>query len=163
MRAKYPTAGWISPSRMELSKLAPTLTHASLSFGSNGGTANGYKNSAAEAALELFRAGARVVLVHRGTEVGKNLKYWVKPDIENRIKAGEIRAMFSTQVTRIEPSAVWVKDVDGEQALPAAQVFALTGYHPDFSFLERQGIKLDPETCRPQVNPDTLEDRKSVV
>jgi thioredoxin reductase (NADPH) len=117
----------------------------------------GAKNSAAEAALELFRAGARVVLVHRGTEVGKNLKYWVKPDIENRIKAGEIRAMFSTQVTRIEPSAVWVKDADGEQALPAAQVFALTGYHPDFSFLERQGIKLDPETCRPQVNPDTLE------
>jgi thioredoxin reductase (NADPH) len=117
----------------------------------------GAKNSAAEAALELFRAGARVTLVHRGTEVGKNLKYWVKPDIENRIKAGEVRAMFSTQVTRIEPGAVWVKNADGEQALPAAQVFALTGYHPDFSFLERQGIKLEPETCRPQVNPDTLE------
>jgi thioredoxin reductase (NADPH) len=117
----------------------------------------GAKNSAAEAALELFRAGARVVLVHRGTEVGKNLKYWVKPDIENRIRAGEIRAMFSSEVTRIEPGQAWVKHSDREQAVPAAQVFALTGYHPDFAFLERQGISLDPETCRPQCNPETLE------
>jgi thioredoxin reductase (NADPH) len=117
----------------------------------------GAKNSAAEAALELFRAGARVVLVHRGTEVGKNLKYWVKPDIENRIRAGEIRAMFSSQVTRIEPGRAWVKHSDREQAVPAAQVFALTGYHPDFAFLELQGISLDPETCRPQCNPETLE------
>jgi thioredoxin reductase (NADPH) len=132
----------------------------------------GAKNSAAEAALELFRAGARVTMIHRGPDVGKSLKYWVKPDIENRIRAGEIGALFSTVVTRIEPGKVWVKNADHppsdhsapgapqnevERSIPAWQVFAMTGYHPDFAFLERQGIKLDPVTCRPLVNPDSLE------
>ena len=117
----------------------------------------GGKNSAAEAALDLFRGGARVTLVHRDKEMGKSLKYWVKPDIENRIRAEEIRALFSTRVTRIEPGRVWVKNSGPEKSLPAAQVFAMTGYHPDFEFLERQGIRLDPETRRPQCNPDTLE------
>jgi bacillithiol disulfide reductase len=117
----------------------------------------GGKNSAAEAALDLFRAGARVTLVHRTAEMGKNLKYWVKPDIENRIRAGEIRAMFSTRVVRIEPRRVWVHNSHHEEAVSAAQVFAMTGYHPDFGFLEGQGIRLDPVTRRPQCNPDTLE------
>ncbi|HWG57868.1 MAG TPA: YpdA family putative bacillithiol disulfide reductase [Candidatus Acidoferrales bacterium] len=117
----------------------------------------GGRNSAAEAALDLFRAGARVTLVHRDAEVGKSLKYWVKPDIENRIRAGEIQAKFLTRVTRIEPGRVWVQNSNHEEALPAAQVFAMTGYHPDFSFLEAQGIRLDPDTRRPQTNPDTLE------
>lgn len=117
----------------------------------------GGKNSAAEAALDLFRAGARVTLVHRDKEMGKSLKYWVKPDIENRIRAGEVRALFSSHVTRIEPGQVWVKNSSHEHPVPAAHVFALTGYHPDFEFLERQGIRLDHETRRPQCNPDTLE------
>lgn len=117
----------------------------------------GGRNSAAEAALDLFRSGARVTLVHRDAEIGKGLKYWVKPDIENRIRAGEIRALFSTQVTRIEQDEVWVKNGSGEEAIPAAQVFALTGYHPDFDFLERQGITLDRESLKPHVNPETLE------
>ena len=65
--------------------------------------------------------------------------------------------MFSTHVTRIEPGRVWVKNGSGEKAVPASHVFAMTGYHPDFEFLERQGIQLDPETCRPRVNPETLE------
>jgi thioredoxin reductase (NADPH) len=117
----------------------------------------GGKNSAAEAALDLFRAGARVTLIHRDAELGKNLKYWVRPDIENRISAGEIRAMLSTHVTRIEPHQVWVKNGKGEEGLPATQVFAMTGYHPDFEFLEKQGIKLDPKSKRPQTNPETLE------
>jgi len=117
----------------------------------------GGKNSSAEAALDLFRAGARVTLVHRDKEMGKSLKYWVKPDIENRIHAGEIRAMFSSHVTRIEPGQVWVRNTHSETAIPATQVFAMTGYHPDFEFLEMQGIRLDPETRRPQINPDTLE------
>ena len=117
----------------------------------------GGKNSAAEAALELFRGGARVTLVHRGSEMGKSLKYWVKPDIENRIRAGEIRALFSTQLTRIEPGRVFIKNGSGERSIPAMHVFALTGYHPDFEFLREQGIRLDPETCRPSVNTDTLE------
>ncbi|MGA9883632.1 MAG: YpdA family putative bacillithiol disulfide reductase [Candidatus Acidiferrales bacterium] len=117
----------------------------------------GARNSAAETALDLFRAGARVTLVHRGSEMGKTLKYWVKPDIENRIRAGEIRALFSTRVTKIEPHRVWVHNSHHEEAIPAVQVFAMTGYHPDFSFLEGQGIRLDPVTRRPECNPDTLE------
>jgi len=117
----------------------------------------GAKNSAAEAALDLFRAGARVTLVHRGEGFAGGLKFWVKPDIENRVRAGEIRALFNTTVTRIEPGAVWVRNAAGESQLPAVRVFAMTGYHPDFTFLEKQGIRLDPETLRPQCDPTSLE------
>jgi thioredoxin reductase (NADPH) len=117
----------------------------------------GGRNSAAEAALDLFRSGARVTLIHRGAEMGRSLKYWVKPDIENRISAGEIRAMFKSEVTRIESDQVWVKNGNGEQAIPAAQVFALTGYHPDFEFLRKQGVRLDRDSLRPEINPETLE------
>jgi len=117
----------------------------------------GGRNSAAEAALELFRGGAHVTLMHRDSAMGKTLKYWVKPDIENRIRAGEIRAMFNSHVTRIEPHQVLVQNSNHETAVPAVQVFAMTGYHPDFSFLERQGIELDPETRRPKVNSESLE------
>jgi thioredoxin reductase (NADPH) len=117
----------------------------------------GGKNSAAEAALDLFRAGARVTLVHRRTELGATLKYWVRPDIENRIKAKEIRALLETRVTRIEPEQLWVRGLDGERPIPATQVFALTGYHPDFDFMRQLGIALDPETNKPAMNPETLE------
>jgi len=117
----------------------------------------GAKNSAAEAALDLFRAGARVTLVHRGEGFGKSLKFWVKPDIENRVRSGEIRAHFRTNILRIEPDCVWVTNSVGETAIPAARVFAMTGYHPDFGFLERQGIRLDPKTLRPECDPITLE------
>jgi thioredoxin reductase (NADPH) len=89
--------------------------------------------------------------------MGKSLKYWVKPDIENRISAGEIRAMFKTEVARIEPDKVWVKNGNGEQAIPATQVFAMTGYHPDFEFLKKQGVRLDHDSLRPEINPETLE------
>jgi len=123
----------------------------------------GAQNSAAEAALDLFRGGARVTLVHRGTGLGASLKYWVRPDLENRIKAGEIRARFETQVTRIEPGCVWTQDRNGEEALPAVQVFAMTGYHPDFDFLTRLGIQLDSETRKPLCNPQTLESNVSGV
>jgi thioredoxin reductase (NADPH) len=117
----------------------------------------GGKNSAAEAALELFRSGARVTLVHRRAELGSSIKYWVRPDIENRIKANEIRAFFETRVVRIEPDHVVVENGAGKRGLPSRQVFALTGYHPDFAFLEKLGIRLDPETRKPALNLDTLE------
>ena len=129
----------------------------------------GAKNSAAETALDLFRGGARVTLIHRGAELGKGLKYWVRPDIENRIKAGEIRALFNTKVTRIEPDKVILQNgaqsaadnvahSGGSSAeLPAFRVFAMTGYHPDFSFLESVGIRLDPTTRKPDCDPKTLE------
>ena len=118
----------------------------------------GGKNSAAEAALDLFRGGARVTLVHRGAELGASIKYWVRPDIENRIKAGEVRAHFGSQVARIAPDHVVVRGgAGGEQSVPARQVFALTGYHPDFEFLERLGVRLDRETRKPACDPETLE------
>ncbi len=117
----------------------------------------GGKNSAAEAALDLFRGGARVTLVHRRPELGSTIKYWVRPDIENRIKAGEVRARLETRVTRIERDRVIAQNGGREVALPAQAVYALTGYHPDFDFLRALGIRLDPETDRPAMNPQTHE------
>jgi thioredoxin reductase (NADPH) len=117
----------------------------------------GAKNSAAETALDLFRAGARVTLVHRGAQLGASLKYWIRPDIENRIKAGEIRALFNTRVARIEPDQIWLQNGNAETPVAAFQVFAMTGYHPDFEFMERLGIRLDPQSMKPECNPETLE------
>src|SRR6202022_3570977 len=117
----------------------------------------GGKNSAAEAALDLYRNGAKVTLVHRDAELGRTIKYWVKPDIENRIKAGQIQAVFQARVKAITPDEVIVGNGGGEKRLPARQVFALTGYHPDFAFIERLGVWLDPETRKPALDPNTLE------
>ncbi len=117
----------------------------------------GGKNSAAEAALDLYRSGANVTMVHRRAELGSTIKYWVRPDIENRIKAGQIRALFETDVIRFEPRRVWVSSHGTETALPADQVFALTGYHPDFNFLRSLGITLDPASNKPTMDPLTHE------
>jgi thioredoxin reductase (NADPH) len=117
----------------------------------------GGKNSAAEAALDLYRSGANVTMVHRRAELGSTIKYWVRPDIENRIKAGQIRALFETEVKRIEPGRIWISNRSGEIEIPADQVFALTGYHPDFGFLRSLGITLDPATNKPTMDPQTHE------
>jgi thioredoxin reductase (NADPH) len=117
----------------------------------------GGKNSAAETALDLFRNGARVTLVHRHAELGVSIKYWVRPDIENRIKAGEVKALFSTHVKAITPEEVIVQNGGGQKRLPARQVFALTGYHPDYAFIESLGVRLDPDTRKPALDPNTLE------
>jgi len=117
----------------------------------------GGKNSAAEAALDLYRNGARVTLVHRDAQLGATIKYWVRPDIENRIKAGQIQALFQTQVKKITKDQVIVANGAGEKCLPARQVFALTGYHPDFDFIESLGVHLDRETRKPALDPNTLE------
>jgi len=117
----------------------------------------GGKNSAAEAALDLYRSNAKVTLVHRDEHLGQSIKYWVKPDIENRIKAGQIQALFETRVKEITPQEVIVTNQGGEKRLPAKQVFALTGYHPDFQFIQSLGVHLDPVTCKPTLNPKTLE------
>jgi thioredoxin reductase (NADPH) len=117
----------------------------------------GGKNSAAEAALDLYRNGARVTLVHRKKELGASIKYWVRPDIENRIKAGQVKALFETLAKQITREEVVVENGAGETKLPARQVFALTGYHPDFRFIESLGVKLDPESRKPALDPNTLE------
>ena len=117
----------------------------------------GGKNSAAEAALDLYRNGVRVTLVHRKPELGATIKYWVRPDIENRIKAGQITGLLGTRVKEITRDEVVVQNGTGEKRLPAKQVFALTGYHPDFAFIESLGVRLDPESRRPALDPNTLE------
>jgi thioredoxin reductase (NADPH) len=117
----------------------------------------GGKNSAAIAALELWRSGAHVTLVYRGPEIQPHVKYWIKPDIENRIKDGEIKAYFSTQVVEITEDAVVVDTPTGREALPNDFVFAMTGYHPDFTFLERMGVRFEGKDKLPVCNPETLE------
>ncbi len=118
----------------------------------------GGKNSAAIAALELWRHGARVTLVHRGPGISNSVKYWIKPDIENRIKAGQVTAYFNTCVREITLEHVVLDTPQGEVTLQNDYVFALTGYHPDFEFLCALGIKLSGEADkRPVVNPQTLE------
>jgi thioredoxin reductase (NADPH) len=118
----------------------------------------GGKNSAAIAALDLWRHGARVTLVHRGSEMHRHVKYWILPDINNRIKNGEITAFFSTTVERITEDEITLRTPAGEHTLPNHFVFALTGYRPDFEFLEALGIKLDENNDRcPACDPTTLE------
>ncbi|MDR3717702.1 MAG: YpdA family putative bacillithiol disulfide reductase [Bryobacteraceae bacterium] len=123
----------------------------------------GGKNSAAIAALELYWTGARVTLVHRGAQLHDNIKYWIKPNIENRIKAGEVRGYFNSTVTRIDPETATLRTPGGEVALKNDFVFAMTGYHPDTEFLARHGIVFDEQTLRPRLNPDTLESERPGV
>jgi thioredoxin reductase (NADPH) len=118
----------------------------------------GGKNSAAIAALDLWRHGAHVTLVHRGPALHRHIKYWIKPDIENRIKNGEIAAYFSSTVKQIAEDSVTLETPAGEVVLQNDFVFALTGYHPDFGFLEQLGVHLDEDNDRcPRCNPATLE------
>jgi len=117
----------------------------------------GGKNSAAIAALELYRNGANVTLVHRREQLSSSIKYWIKPDIENRLKAGEITGLLNTTVKEFRSDAVVVKAPQGERCIAAKHVFALTGYHPDYRFIESLGVKLDPVTRKPKLDADSLE------
>jgi thioredoxin reductase (NADPH) len=117
----------------------------------------GAKNSAAIAALELHWTGARVTMLHRGTGISDRVKYWIKPNIENRIKSGEIQAYFKSSLLEIQPHAVLLDTPNGPVTLKNDFVFAMTGYRPDLEFLGSLGIRLDPVSQRPRTNPDTLE------
>jgi thioredoxin reductase (NADPH) len=117
----------------------------------------GGKNSAAEASLELFRAGAHVTLVHRHAALGDTIKYWVRPDIDNRIKEGSIAARFQSTVVAITPTAVVVDTKGTREEIPAEGVFLLTGYHPDVDLMARAGIDCHPETLVPALDPETFE------
>lgn len=117
----------------------------------------GGKNSAAIAGLELWRSGARVTLIYRGSGIQPHVKYWIKPDIENRIAAGEIKAYFNTKVVEILPDTLTLATPEGQVSIANDFVFAMTGYHPDFTFLERLGVHFEgPDKC-PRCNPDSLE------
>lgn len=114
----------------------------------------GGKNSAAEAALDLYRNGAHVTLVHRGPTLGDSIKYWVRPDIENRIREGTIAARFNTRVQEIRPTEVVLSD---GSTLPADAVLLLTGYRADPEFLRRAGVEVAAGTDEPRYDPDTFE------
>ena len=119
----------------------------------------GAKNSSAKAALQLTRAGARVTLIVRGPAVSDSVKYWIRPDLVNRIAEGRITAYFNTTITAIRPNAVDVITPEGPLAVPTDFVYALTGYHPDEALLGRLGIEPDPadQARAPLFDPATHE------
>jgi thioredoxin reductase (NADPH) len=115
-------------------------------------------NSAAIAALDLYRHEAEVTLIVRERELSRHIKYWIRPDLENRIKEGSIRAMFTSFLTEIGNDWILVRNSNAETLrLENDFVFALTGYHPDFDFLRSAGVRIDPTDCRPECNPKTRE------
>lgn len=118
----------------------------------------GASNSAVDAALECYRKGAEVTLVVRGKEIGPRVKYWVKPDIENRIAEGSIKAYFESEITKIESERIKLKTPTGEIDLKNDFVLALTGYEPNFDFLIHTGVQLgEDERKIPVHNPETME------
>ena len=117
----------------------------------------GAKNSAAITALELYRCGARVTLIHRGKKLSDKIKYWILPDIENRLKNKEIAHYSESEVESISDDAIALRTPEGGKSLPNDFVLAMTGYTPDIEFLRRTGIVFDPETQRPRTDPETLE------
>ena len=117
----------------------------------------GGRNSAVETALDLFRHDAQVTLVHRGAALSAGVKYWIQPDCENRIKAGQIRALFGSTIRSIAPGAVEVETGGIQQKVGADFVFILTGYGPDSGLLRRAGVELDPESLAPRASAETFE------
>jgi len=118
----------------------------------------GGANSAAVAALDLWRHGAEVTLIYRERALSSHIKYWIRPDIENRIKQESIRALPESEVKEIAPRSICVHQKNGEILhVENDFVFALTGYHPDFRFLRDIGVEIDPTTHRPCCNSMTLE------
>jgi thioredoxin reductase (NADPH) len=117
----------------------------------------GGKNSAAEAALDLFRSGAFPAIVHRRAALGEGIKYWVKPDIENRIREGSIPAYFNTRIVEIRPTTVVVDREGTTEELETDAVFLLTGYGADTTLLRNAGVDINPDTCGPVYHPQTFE------
>src|SRR5689334_3044069 len=114
-------------------------------------------NSAAEAALDLWRCGARVTLVHFGPSFDKKIKPWVLPDFENRVKEGAIKVRWNSRVRSINPGSVIIGRGKDEEALPASRVYLMTGFAPNMDLLVSKGVPIDPKTGIPSHNPDTLE------
>jgi len=118
----------------------------------------GANNSGVDAALETYRKGAKVTMVIRGPELGPHVKYWVRPDIENRIKEGSITAYFNSEVIAIEEDSVTIKTQDSTFTIPNDFVIAMTGYQPDFAMLKKLGVQLAEEPSDiPAYNPETME------
>lgn len=114
-------------------------------------------NSAVEATMELYRAGARVTMVHFGPTFDRNIKPWVLPDVTARVAEGSIGAQWNARVSAIEPHAVVVTGPFGERRIPAERVYTMIGYMPETGLLEQLGVPLDPETGIPEHDPSTME------
>ncbi|MFC7444550.1 YpdA family putative bacillithiol disulfide reductase [Mesoflavibacter profundi] len=118
----------------------------------------GASNSSVDAALEIYRKGGNVTMIVRGETIGERVKYWVRPDILNRIEEGSIKAYFNSEITSIDTDFIEIKTPEGNKKLPNDYVVALTGYQPNFKFLEHVGIKFsEDEKHIPNYNPDTME------
>ncbi len=118
----------------------------------------GANNSAVDAALETYRKGARVTMVVRGPAIGSRVKYWKKPDIENRIREGSVKALFGSTLLEIRPKEADIQTPDGKITIPNDYVIAMTGYQPDFDLLQSAGIHLSRDQIRcPSYNPETME------
>ena len=124
----------------------------------------GAKNSSAKAALQLLRAGARVTMIVRGAEISNSVKYWIRPDLLNRIKEGRIKVHFNAAIERILTDTVKISTPEGPFTIPASYVYALTGYHPDFSFLAALGITCELDAAQtPTHDAETLETNRPGV
>jgi bacillithiol disulfide reductase len=124
----------------------------------------GAQNSAVDAALETWRKGADVTMIVRGPEIGKRVKYWVKPDIENRIKEGSIKAYFNSWIKEIREDEVDIETPEDVITIDNDWVIAMTGYQPDLPFLRKIGIELcDDETCRPSYDEETHESNRKNI
>ncbi|CAM3297887.1 YpdA family putative bacillithiol disulfide reductase [Aequorivita lipolytica] len=118
----------------------------------------GASNSAVDAALEIWRKGGDVTMVVRGPEIGERVKYWVKPDIENRIKEGSINAYFNAEIQKITETEVFINTPNGIEILQNDFLIALTGYRPNFDFLKRLGVQISTDSVQlPNYNPETME------
>ena len=118
----------------------------------------GSSNSAVDCALEIYRKGGNVTMIVRNREISKSVKYWVKPDVENRIKEGSIKAHFGAELLEIKSNSVIFKTENGEtQEIENDFVLAMTGYLPDFEFLKNIGLDLKGECLNPNYNPETME------
>lgn len=124
----------------------------------------GANNSSVDAALQTWRKGANVTMVIRGDGIGRRVKYWKKPDIENRIKEGSIKAYYHANLTEIRPHEVDIKTAEGVITLENDYVLALTGYQPNFAFLEKTGITInEDDKHHPQYDPGTMETNRENI
>jgi putative YpdA family bacillithiol system oxidoreductase len=118
----------------------------------------GASNSSVDAALEIYRKGGNVTMIVRGENIGERVKYWVRPDILNRIEEGSIKAYFNSEITKIEEHQITVETPEGEITLPNDYVVALTGYQPNFKFLDSVGIEFSKDEKHiPVYNDKTME------
>ncbi len=117
----------------------------------------GGRNSAVEAALDLYRHGARVTMIHRGKKLSDGVKYWILPDIENRIKAGQITALFESNVLEIDEGQIVVGTAQEVTRLKNDMTYVLIGFRPDTGLLQRFGMTVDPDTLAPHHDPGTFE------